>query len=278
MRRALPLALALSLLASWAADRAEAENSFVRVTSVFGAFDIELCSETSARCHGAAPLTVANFLAYVDRGAFANSIVHRSIAMPTYPYDFVMQTGGFFLDKNAMLIRTIPEDPPIANEFNQSNLWGSVAMAKGATPDSATDQWFINLDDNSGPCPGTPQQMGLDCQNGGFTVFGQVVAPGMRVVDAIAVTQAYNIYGDTFFDPAFESPCPNPPQCMESNFDSTPLGPNYDPMAVVNPTDFLPYLVLFDVQRVPEPDVAALLLVAGGTLATLRRRAYPARR
>jgi cyclophilin family peptidyl-prolyl cis-trans isomerase len=271
------LLLVFVLLAPWAADRAEAANPSVRVTSGFGAFDIELCSETSARCLGAAPLTVANFLAYVDRGAFANSILHRSIAKPSYDYDFVMQSGGYFLDTDAMLIRTIPTDPPIANEFNQSNLRGSIAMAKGATPDSATDQWFINLDDNSGPCPGTAQQMGLDCQNGGFTVFGQVIDPGMEVVDAIAVTQAYNIYSDDFFDAAFESPCPNPPDCMEASFDSTPLGPNYVPANVVNPKDFLPFLVLLDVQRVPEPDVAALWLVAGGTLATLRRRAYPAR-
>ena len=100
----------------------------------------------------------------------------------------------------------------------------------------------------------------------------------MQVVDAIKATQAYNIYADGFFDPAFESPCPNPPQCMQANFDSTPLGPNYHPETVVNPKDFLPFLILFDVQRVPEPDVAACLLVVWGTLATLRRRAYPAAR
>ena len=273
MRR---LLLGLVLLASWGADRAAADNPRVRVTSGFGAFDIELCSETSARCLGAAPNTVANFLAYVDRGAYTKTIVHRLIAKPSYDFDFAMQTGGFFLDTDAMLIRTIPTDPPIANEFNQSNLRGSVAMAKSDTPDSATDQWFVNLDDNSGPCPGTAQEMGLDCQNGGFTVFGQVIDPGMQVVAAIAVTQAYNIYNDPFFDPAFESPCPNPPDCMEANFSSTPLGPNYHPEAVVNPKDFLPFLVLFDVQRVPEPDLASGLLAAIAALAALARRAYPA--
>jgi hypothetical protein len=152
---------------------------------------------------------------------------------------------------------------------------GTPARAKGATPDSATSQWFVNLDDNSGPCPGTAQQTGLDCQNGGFTVFARVVDPGMQVVDAIAVTQAYNIYQDPFFDPAFESPCPSPPACMQANFDSTPLGPNYHPETVVNPKDFLPFLVLVDVQRVPEPDVAACLLVACSSLATFARRAYP---
>jgi len=275
MRRLPHLAIAVFLLASAGAERAEAANPFVRVTSGFGAFDLELCTETSARCLGAAPATVANFLAYVDRGAYANAILHRSIAKPSYDYDFVMQGGGFFLDTDAMLIRKIPEDPSIANEFNQSNVRGTVAMAKGSTPDSATNQWFVNLDDNSGPCPGTAQQMGLDCQNGGFTVFARVVDPGMDVVAAIAVTQAYDIYDDPFFDPAFESECTQQ-DCMESNFDSTPLGPNYVPANVVNPKDFLPFLILLDVHRVPEPDVAGSLLVAGGTLATLRRRAYPA--
>jgi len=184
------LVLGFVLLVSWPADRANAENPRVRVTSGFGAFDIELCGEPSARCLGAAPGTVANFLAYVDRGAYTNSIVHRSIAKPSYPDDFVIQGGGFFLDMDAMLIREIPTDPPIANEFNQTNARGSVAMAMTDTPDSATDQWFINLADNSGPCPGTPQEMGLDCQNGGFTVFGQVIGPGMQIVDTIAAIQA----------------------------------------------------------------------------------------
>lgn len=67
-------------------------------------------------------------------------------------------------------------DGTIANEFNQSNLRGTIAMAKVAgDPDSATSQWFINVADNTS----------LDSQNGGFTVFGRVLADGMQVVDAI---------------------------------------------------------------------------------------------
>jgi peptidyl-prolyl cis-trans isomerase A (cyclophilin A) len=73
-----------------------------------------------------------------------------------------------------------PTRGPIVNEFDRSNLRGTVAMAKSEDdPDSATSQFFINLANNSGPPPA------LDTQNGGFTVFGEVVS-GMDVVDTIA--------------------------------------------------------------------------------------------
>ena len=67
-------------------------------------------------------------------------------------------------------------DPPIVNEFNVSNSRGTVAMAKlDGNPDSATNQWFVNLADN----------VNLDTLNGGFTVLGVVLGDGMTIVDAI---------------------------------------------------------------------------------------------
>jgi len=143
----------------------------VLVETPLGNFEIELFDAD-------APRTVENFLNYVNDGDYEQSFVHRSIE------GFVIQGGGFnFFDE----LGEVPEDPPIANEFNLSNLRGTIAMAKlGGDPDSATNEWFINLDDNSA---------NLDVQNGGFTVFGQVVGNGMDIVDAIAELPIINVPG-----------------------------------------------------------------------------------
>lgn len=116
-----------------------------------------------------APGTVENFLNYVRDGDYADSFIHRSVP------GFVIQGGGFtFIDGVA---DQVPADDPITNEPGISNVRGTIAMAKlGGDPDSATSQWYINIGDNSAD---------LDDQNGGFTVFGQVVGDGMQVVDEI---------------------------------------------------------------------------------------------
>ena len=157
----------------------------VRMQTDLGAIDIELFDTV-------APLTVANFLNYVNDGEYDGTFFHRSIP------GFVVQGGGYItntpngsiLTDGASLIQT---DPPVVNEFNLSNLRGTIAMAKiaaeydesnnlipGTGPDSATSQWFFNLDDNSA---------NLDNQNGGFTVFAQVLGEGMDVVDSIEALQ-----------------------------------------------------------------------------------------
>ncbi len=116
-----------------------------------------------------APKTVANFLNYIDNSRYDNAFIHRSVA------GFIIQGGGFtFTDGTAF---AVPTFPPVVNEFKVSNTRGTVAMAKlDSQPDSATSQWFINIDDNSS---------NLDNQNGGFTVFARVISDGMAIVDAI---------------------------------------------------------------------------------------------
>jgi len=130
-----------------------------------------------------APNTVSNFLNYVENAngdrRYDGIFVHRSVP------GFIIQGGGYAYDPALGAFGTtsaphIPEDPPVANEFDvsRSNVRGTIAMAKlGGDPDSATSEWFFNLADNSA---------NLDNQNGGFTVFGRVLGNGMDVVDAIA--------------------------------------------------------------------------------------------
>ena len=140
-----------------------------QVETSFGIFNIELLAAD-------APKTVANFLGYLDRGAYQNGIFHRSVP------GFVIQTGGYTLSGTSLV--TVPAAAPVQNEFKNSNVRGTLAMAKlGGDPNSATSQWFINLADNSA---------NLDNQNGGFTVFARVLGTGMSVADAIASVPYYD--------------------------------------------------------------------------------------
>ena len=117
----------------------------------------------------AAPVTVKNFLRYVEEGFYNGTILHRVIP------NFMIQGGGFTTD-----LKDKPTHPMIVNEFKLSNVRGTIAMAKlGGNPNSATSQFFINLKDNSG---------NLDRQNGGFTVFAKVVE-GMDIVDSIVAVK-----------------------------------------------------------------------------------------
>lgn len=118
----------------------------------------------------AAPVTVANWLSYVNSDFFNNLIFHRVIP------NFMVQGGGFTAD----LTQITPYYPSITLESNNglSNLRGTIAMARTSVADSATDQFYINTVDNTF----------LDyssATNPGYAVFGHVLS-GMSVVDAIA--------------------------------------------------------------------------------------------
>ena len=124
----------------------------------------------------AAPITVANFLQYVDDGFFDGTIFHRVIP------GFVIQGGGFLPGLIQKQTR-----PPIVNEANNglSNVRGSIAMARTSDPNSATCQFFINVANN---IAGGDGQSNLDTGGvspEGYAVFGKVTA-GMDVADAIA--------------------------------------------------------------------------------------------
>jgi peptidyl-prolyl cis-trans isomerase A (cyclophilin A) len=118
-----------------------------------------------------APITVENFLSYVDAGFFAETIFHRVIP------GFMIQGGGFSAD-----MRQKPTRAPIKNEANNGvkNVRGTLAMARTSDINSATAQFFINLKDN-----GFLDHGGRDF---GYAVFGRVTT-GMDVVDKIAAVK-----------------------------------------------------------------------------------------
>ena len=117
-----------------------------------------------------APATVANFLAYVAKGHYDNTVFHRVIR------DFMIQGGGFAPGMNQK-----PTDAPITNEANNGlkNAKYTIAMARTSAPHSATAQFFINTKDN-----GFLDFKSESPQGWGYAVFGKVVA-GTEVVDAI---------------------------------------------------------------------------------------------
>ena len=142
-----------------------AENPKVLLETSQGNVTLELNQEK-------APLTVKNFISYVEKKFYDNTVFHRVID------DFMIQGGGFSNEDPPAQKK--PESP-IKNEGKKSglsNIRGSIAMARTNDPDSATSQFFINVVDNSkGWDPGgySPE---------GYAVFGKVIK-GMDVVDKI---------------------------------------------------------------------------------------------
>jgi len=150
-----------------------ASATIVQVQTVLGDIEINLFDKGT-------PLTVANFLAYVNANAYTDNVVHRSVP------GFIVQGGGYRYP-GSLPLAAVTANASVTNEPVYSNVRGTIAMAKVASnPNSATNQWFISLADNSA---------NLDVQNGGFTVFGQVTS-GMAVVDAIAAVTRFNMGGD----------------------------------------------------------------------------------
>jgi len=146
-------------------------SSAVRVSTSLGNMDLVFFESQT-------PLTVANFQFYMANDAYTDNLFHRS-ATNQYGAPFVIQGGAFKADLSSPVrFNAVPTPNTVVNEPGISNIRGTVAMAKSSTdPNSASCQWFINLDDNRAI---------VDNQNGGFTVFARVAGNGMAVADAIA--------------------------------------------------------------------------------------------
>lgn len=132
-----------------------------------------------------APATVENFLSYARDGFYNDTVFHRVIS------HFMIQGGGLTAD-----LKTKPTADPVVNESSNgiSNARGTIAMARTSDPDSATSQFFINVQDNPNldNRPMAP----------GYTVFGKVVE-GMEVVDEIRFVETTSMppYHDVPVEP-----------------------------------------------------------------------------
>jgi peptidyl-prolyl cis-trans isomerase A (cyclophilin A)/peptidyl-prolyl cis-trans isomerase B (cyclophilin B) len=148
--------------------QAHAANPQVDLDTTAGKIRIELDP-------AAAPKTVENFLAYVKAKHYDGTQFHRVIP------GFMIQGGGFSTD-----FKQKPTRPPIPNEAEQSskagltNVPGTIAMARTGDPNSATAQFFINVNDNKSLNFREPTPQGY-----GYVVFGKVIQ-GMDVVNKIA--------------------------------------------------------------------------------------------
>jgi cyclophilin family peptidyl-prolyl cis-trans isomerase len=141
------------------------EKDMVKLETSMGDIVIELDK-------AAAPVTVKNFLTYVEEGFYDGTIFHRVIA------NFMIQGGGFTAQMSQK-----QTNPPIVNEASNGlkNDRGTISMARTNNPDSATSQFFINHKNND-------NLNYIEGRSPGYAVFGKVTI-GMDVVDAIAAVK-----------------------------------------------------------------------------------------
>ena len=219
----------LSLFASvvlLAASLPATAGSLVRFATNVGEFDVELYD-------AAMPITVANFLSYVNANRYDSTIIHRST---TYnPADIqIVQGGGYLLSGGQLL--SVTTDPPIVLESGTAtNVRGTIAMARGSAPNSATSQFFFNVQSNPA----------LD---GNYAVFGNVVgAAGLAAIDAIGAVPVYDV--------------------------SVQLGAAFTELPLLNPAlDSSNVVLVQSVNVVPEPTTLALAIAGLTTAAACRRR------
>jgi len=175
---------------------------------------------------------VANFLSYVTGSSYSSTLIHRST---TYnPADIqVIQGGGFVLAGN-QLLSVVTNAPIVLESGTATNARGTIAMARGAATDSATSQFFFNVQDNP-------------ALNGNYAVFGRVVgADGLAALDAIGAVPVYDCTVQ-----------------LGAVFNELPLtAPSIDPSSLV---------LVNGVTAVPEPSTLALA-AAGLAAAAFRRR------
>lgn len=189
--------VAMTLMVSISARTEDAQNPRVLIQTTDGDITIELFADKS-------PVTVENFLRYVDEGHYDGTVFHRVIP------NFMIQGGGF----TAALEEKATHEPIVNESRNKlHNTRGTLAMARTSDPDSATAQFFINQRSN----------LRLDWSPGneGYTVFGEVLE-GMQVVDIIALSDTGPAQATTTRGPSVFQDVPVKPVVITSMSRITP--------------------------------------------------------
>jgi cyclophilin family peptidyl-prolyl cis-trans isomerase len=155
-----------------AADKKVSKNPVVVIDTSMGKITVELFADK-------APITVKNFLSYVDDKFYDGTVFHRVLGKPNADKDFMIQGGGF---QRGLVEKETKK--PIKNEAGNglSNERGTLAMARTNDPDSATAQFFINVAAND--------FLDKNDRSAGYAVFGKVVQ-GMDVVDKIKAVETH---------------------------------------------------------------------------------------
>jgi cyclophilin family peptidyl-prolyl cis-trans isomerase len=148
----------------------------VQFDTALGKFNVELLAND-------APLSVQNFLSYVANPTYTNSFVHRIAALDGANGNRIVQGGGYVAPDGSTLARK----SPVALEYKLPNARGTLALARTSDLNSATSEWFFNVDDNT-------TVLGQS-NGGGYAVFGRVLGTGMSVVDAMTAVTIYNAGG-----------------------------------------------------------------------------------
>jgi peptidyl-prolyl cis-trans isomerase A (cyclophilin A) len=160
------LILAISCVCIIGSADAATATSKVRFYMNMGLVEIELYGNES-------PLNVANFLSYVNSGAYNDSMIHRTRDGASVATSDLFVQGGSFKTNGV----SITPGPPVNNEFNAanglSNVQYTIAAARSTSPNSATSGWFINKTNNAGPFDAGP-----------YTVFGKATV-GFSIIDQI---------------------------------------------------------------------------------------------
>jgi cyclophilin family peptidyl-prolyl cis-trans isomerase len=204
-------ALCALLLTGLQANADPSANPRVRVTTNMGSFVIELYPDR-------APVTVRNFLRYVQDGQYTQTVFHRVIS------NFVIQGGGHSASDYSLK----PARDPIPNESGNGlqNKRGFVGMARGEAAHSANCQFYVDLNDNPELDP-LPTRWG-------YAVFGKVVE-GMDVIDRIGVTPTGAIG-------PFKSDAPLKPVIIEKVEAVDPASVSSAPAPVAAPPNSTPVL------------------------------------
>lgn len=151
-------------------------GTVVQFDTVMGKVNVELLASD-------APKSVANFINYLADGSYTNSLVHRSAALDGASGNRIIQGGGYVT--SGTNINAITRKAAITLEYKLANARGTLAMARTSEANSATSEWFFNVDDNT-------SVLGAS-NNGGYAVFGRLIGNGMSVVDAIAALTKYTV-------------------------------------------------------------------------------------